>query len=106
MAEEKTARQMAEEALAAEGAPPLPPAPRTASALECSICGRDGGPVVSCEVCGGNQRFAQARAFSLTEERQGLNKEEKKDRYGLYGDVSPNIVVLPGGYDPRQGNKS
>jgi hypothetical protein len=77
---------------------------QSASSTECSMCGRDGGPVPACELCGGNQRYAQERHFTLSEERQGLNPNKDGDRYGLHGDVSPKIVVLPGGYDPRQGN--
>ena len=70
------------------------------SEIECSMCGRDGGPTVECELCKGAPRFAQKRHFTLSEERQGLNKEERSERYGRYGDVSPRIVDLPGSFNP------
>jgi hypothetical protein len=75
------------------------------SDTECAMCGRDGGPVVGCELCNGNQRYSQSRSFTLSEERQGLNPHKDGDRYGQHGDVSPKIVVVPGGYDPRQGKQ-
>lgn len=71
------------------------------SDVECSMCGKDGGPIPECDLCHGNQRYRQSRAFTQSEERQGLNPNH--DRYGRTGDVSPKIVVLPGGFDPRQG---
>jgi hypothetical protein len=76
--------------------------PHQPSEIECSICGRDGGPYEGCPAgCNGNPRFIQSRSFTLTEERQGLNPKKDSERYGLAGDVSPKIVVLPGGADPR-----
>lgn len=72
------------------------------SEWECSMCGRDGGPVSSCELCSGNQRFFQKRNFTLSEERQGKNPEGNKERYGPYGETGPKIVVLPGGTMPGQ----
>lgn len=75
------------------------------SEFECSMCARDGGPVESCDLCKGASRFRQSRSFSLSEERQGLNPDAGKKRYGPTGDVNPRIVVLPGGYDPRQGKQ-
>lgn len=80
------------------------------SQWECGMCGRDNGPVAECELCHGNQRFVQSRAFTTSEERQGKNPDANQDRYGPYGDVNPRIVVLPGGFDPRtrvqEANKS
>jgi hypothetical protein len=73
------------------------------SEFECSMCGRDGGPDIGCELCRGNQTFRQTRSFTLSEERQGLNPEGEKKRYGPYGEVNPRIVVLPGGFDPSKG---
>lgn len=72
------------------------------SQIECGMCGRDGGVYAECELCGGKLALNQSRAFTLTEERQGKNPDAKH-RYGPTGDVSPKIVVLPGGYDPRAG---
>lgn len=76
---------------------------KTVSRYECSMCGLDGGPDPGCELCHGNKRFLQERNFTLSEERQGLNPERGKDRYGPTGDVNPRIVVVPGGYNPAQG---
>lgn len=74
------------------------------SEVECSLCGRAGGPYVGCAAgCNGNPRYIQSRSFTLTEERQGKNPDSKS-RYGPTGDVGPKIVVVPGGHDPRQGN--
>ncbi len=74
--------------------------PSQVSELECSMCGRDGGPVAECQLCFGSPRFIQKRHFTLTEERAGKNPDAKK-RYGPTGDVNPKVVVLPGGFDPR-----
>lgn len=78
------------------------------SDIECAMCGRDGGPVAECQLCQGSSRFAQKRHFTLSEERQGLNEEERNSRYGRYGGVMPKIVNLPGSINPMQGtpNKS
>jgi hypothetical protein len=70
------------------------------SNIECSICGRDGGPAPECGLCSGNQSYAQPRHFTLTEERQGLSKDEDNNRYGNYGEVGPVVVNLPGSYNP------
>ncbi len=75
------------------------------SDVECSICGRDGGPNVSCQICNGQQRYAQKRHFTLTEERQGMNQEERSNRYGQYGEVNPKIVNLPGSFNPFNNQK-
>lgn len=72
------------------------------SEYECSMCGRDGGPAVGCELCGGNERFLAKREFTLSEERQGKNPNAG-DRYSRTGDVSPKLVVLPGGTIPGRG---
>ena len=71
-----------------------------ASDIECGMCGRDGGPQVQCEVCKGSPRFAQKRHYTLSEERRGLNEEERNDRYGQYGEVGPKVVNLPGSFNP------
>lgn len=57
------------------------------SELECSMCGRNGGPSVHCTTCGGNQRFAQKRAYTLSEERMGIAPTD--ERYGPNSDVGP-----------------
>lgn len=81
-------------------------AQKPVSEYECSMCGKDGGPTPDCELCRGNERFRQSRAFTISEERQGKNPDANRDRYGPYGDVNPKIVVLPGGWDPRQGREA
>lgn len=80
--------------------PPQANAPT--SEWECGMCGRDGGPDPGCQLCSGAERFRQQRNFTLTEERQG--KAPDDGRYDRTGGVNPKIVVLPGGFDPRQGN--
>lgn len=82
-----------------QGFPP-PTSAKPVSDVQCSMCGRDGGPVPECDLCLGNQRFVQSRAFTLTEERQGLNTDEAARRYGRTGDVNPRIIQLPGGFVP------
>lgn len=69
--------------------------------LECSMCNRNGGVYPECDLCHGNTRFNQSRAYTLTEERQG--KAPDDGRYDRMGGVNPKIVVLPGGFDPRVG---
>lgn len=71
-----------------------------ASDIECGVCGLDGGPVVECAVCNGQPRYAQKRHFTLTEERRGLNDEEREKRYGRYGEVGPTVIDLPGSFNP------
>jgi hypothetical protein len=73
--------------------------PQTASEIECSLCGRDGGPIESCNVCNGNKRFVQERHFTLSEERQGVGHSDPK-RYGRDGAVQPKAVRLPGSFVP------
>lgn len=73
------------------------------SVYECGMCGRDGGPDKDCDLCHGNPRLKQTRSYTLSEERQGMNPEEGERRYGPMGEVSPRIVVLPGGHNPAQG---
>ena len=70
------------------------------SDIECGMCGRDGGPAVECKVCNGSPRFAQKRHFTLSEERRGMNEEERNERYGQYGEVMPKVIDLPGSYNP------
>lgn len=64
------------------------------SELECSICGHDGGPYPECDLCKGNMRFVQSKAYTLTEERQKAAKDP--GRYGRTGAVGPKIINLPG----------
>lgn len=55
--------------------------------VECSVCGRDGGPLKGCSICGGNQRYTKNRAFTLSDFKAGRVAEQK--RYGPDGDVGP-----------------
>lgn len=66
---------------------------------ECGVCGRVPGPFPDCELCHGNAKV-QSRAFTRTEEQQGAKSDP--DRYSRTGNVSPTIVVVPGGFDPSQ----
>jgi hypothetical protein len=77
---------------------------QTVSSIECGLCGRDGGVHEGCELCHGAQRFNTNRSFSLSEERRGLNPDGQKARYGLYGEVGPRIVSVPGGQTPPPRN--
>lgn len=72
----------------------------TESVIECSMCGRAGGPTSVCEICHGNGG-TQERAYTRTEESQGKGKDPS--RYGRTGNVSPKIVSLPGSFSPDQG---
>ncbi len=65
---------------------------------ECGICGRDGGAVPDCELCKGNSRFDQPKAFTLSEERRGV--ETDPGRYTRTGAVGPKIAHVPGSADP------
>lgn len=56
--------------------------------IECSLCGRNGGPFVGCpRGCNGSPRFIQSRANTLSEERSGRRPTES--RYGDDGAVGP-----------------
>jgi hypothetical protein len=56
--------------------------------IECSLCGRNGGPYVGCpRGCGGRADFVQKRAYTLSEERSGQAPDNK--RYGDDGAVGP-----------------
>lgn len=68
--------------------------------VECSICGKVGGPYVGCDLCNGNRQFVQSRAFTRTEEAQG--RKTDPERYSRTGNVSPKIVSLPGSFTPDQ----
>jgi hypothetical protein len=58
------------------------------SEVECSLCGRDGGPVEGCTYgCQGNPRYTQSRAYTLSQERSG--RAPQTDRYGDQGQVGP-----------------
>jgi hypothetical protein len=67
------------------------------SNIECSTCGRVGGPDAGCEICHG-RGGSQSRAFTRTEENQG--KVGGTDRYSRTGNVSLKIVNLPGSFSP------
>lgn len=67
--------------------------------IECSICGLAGGPVPACEMCRGTAA-SQPRAYTLSEERQGMKNDP--DRYSRTGDVSPKAVMVPGSHDPSK----
>lgn len=67
--------------------------------VECSICGKAGGPAVDCGICHGNGQFVQSRAYTLSDERSGRAPQE--NRYGRDGALGPTIVNLPGA-DPRR----
>lgn len=56
--------------------------------IECSLCGRNGGPYKGCpRGCNGNPRFVQERQYTLSEERSGRAPTDK--RYGEDGAVGP-----------------
>jgi hypothetical protein len=56
--------------------------------VECSICGRNGGPYQGCpRGCNGRSEFAQERNYTLSEERSGRAPEDK--RYGEDSSVGP-----------------
>ncbi len=54
------------------------------SDIECSVCGRDGGPYEGCSRgCDGNPRFIQSAGYTLTQHRNG--DAPKEDRYTNMG---------------------
>lgn len=56
--------------------------------IECSLCGRNGGPYAECaRGCGGRAEFVQKRQYTLSEERSG--RAPVDDRYGDSGSVGP-----------------
>lgn len=56
--------------------------------IECSLCGRNGGPYEGCpRGCNGRADFVQKRAYTLSEERSG--RAPVTPRYGDDGDVGP-----------------
>lgn len=58
------------------------------SVIECSLCGRNGGPYEGCpRRCDGRPEFVQKRAYTLSEERSGRVPVTK--RYGDDGEVGP-----------------
>ena len=72
--------------------------------MECGMCGQEAPTDPECPMCGGdNQRFLQPRSYTLSEERQGKNPNPN-DRYSRTGDVSPKLVLLPGGAVPGKSN--
>jgi hypothetical protein len=64
------------------------------SEVECGICGKDGGPVADCDICGGNRTFTRPKQFTRTEEIRSAQSDP--GRYSRTGDVSPTIINLPG----------
>ena len=54
--------------------------------VECSICGRNGLPPVSCGICKGEAE-TQPRNYTLSEERSG--RAPAVERYGETGDTAP-----------------
>jgi hypothetical protein len=64
--------------------------------IECSVCGRPGGPALDCPMCFGNPNNVQKRHYTLSEERMGMNREAQKARYGLDGAVGPKRAKVPG----------
>jgi hypothetical protein len=56
--------------------------------IECSMCGRNGGPYAECpRGCGGRAEFVQTRAYTASEERSG--RAPTDSRYGFDGAVGP-----------------
>lgn len=56
--------------------------------IECSLCGRNGGPYPECpRGCNGRPEFVQSRAYTLSEEQSGRAPVDK--RYGDGGQVGP-----------------
>jgi hypothetical protein len=57
--------------------------------IECSICGRDGGPYDGCSRgCQGRARYAQSKQYTLSEIRSG--RAPREDRYGSEGQLGPS----------------
>jgi hypothetical protein len=48
--------------------------------FECSMCGRDGGPTVACDICHGNLHYRQSKAYTLSDLRSGRAKDERGSR--------------------------
>lgn len=61
--------------------------------IECGVCGKTGGPNVSCGICHGHAPV-QSRAYTLSEVRSGRAPEN--DRYGPNMTVGPKKISLPG----------
>ena len=59
--------------------------------VECSLCGRDGGPFAGCGTCHGGAP-SQSKAFTLSEHRAGRAPQE--DRYGNEGGLNPRTSPL------------
>lgn len=58
------------------------------SEVECSMCGRNGGPFEGCSMgCNGDTRFSVPRAYTLSEIQSG--RAPKDDRYGPSGQLGP-----------------
>jgi hypothetical protein len=57
--------------------------------IECSLCGRNGGPYVGCpKGCDGRADFVQTRAFTLSEERSGRAPANKRHGDGAVGPIT------------------
>lgn len=61
--------------------------------VECSLCGRDGGPSIGCGTCHGNAQ-AQPAALTLSQLRSKPNIQT--ERYGPNAEVGPKSIRLPG----------
>jgi hypothetical protein len=67
--------------------------------FECGLCGASNR--TGCDLCqNDNTRFRQTRHYTLSEERQGLNPDAAKKRYGPQGEVGPEqihdaTIVMP-----------
>lgn len=71
--------------------------------VECSICGRNGEPPTSCELCHGGAQTRE-RAYTLSEERSGRAPVEK--RYGEEGGTAPKASpYVVGGAVNHPGNR-
>lgn len=62
--------------------------------VECSMCGRDGYPPASCDLCHGRAR-PQPRAHTLSERRAHPNRF-REDRGGGDGGLGPKRANVPG----------
>jgi hypothetical protein len=71
--------------------------------VECGICGLNGQPPASCDICHG-QAPVEPRAYTLSEQRAGL--APKEDRYGHDGGLAPKSPLgVVGGAVRHPGNR-
>lgn len=59
--------------------------------VECSLCGRNGEPPASCDICHGGAQTRE-RAYTLSEVHSGT--APKEDRYGNDGGLNPKTSPL------------